>query len=216
MPSDLGTLIESIFKWALALVGLAVFVNFLWAGVLWFTSRGNTGMINSAKEKMFNALIGAIILLASYLILNTINPDLVKNTLNLPRLGTNQGGNTGNTNLGVPIPTVSLLSDLQAERAKYGTTISHADAGKILNAVAWKNRDAGWGLLNKPSGNNCPLNGTGQPISCDWLVHKPSGLGLDVLTDAPGTVNGQPVNGKATPYWGNGYPETNWVAPVQP
>lgn len=213
MPTDLGGLIESIFRYALGLVGAAIFVNFLWAGLLWFTAAGRTGPINQAKEKMFNALIGAIILLAAYLILNTINPDLVKNTFTLPGLGRNQGENS---NPGLPIPAASLLSDLQAERAKYGAIISHADAGKLLNAVAWKNRDAGWGLLGKSSGNNCPLNGTGQPISCDWLVHQPSGLGLDVLSDGPGIVNGQPVNGKATPQWGNGYPETNWVAPVQP
>lgn len=86
MPSDFGSLIESIFNWALALVGIAVFVNFLWAGFLWFTAAGRPGPINQAQEKMTNALIGAIILLASYLILNTINPDLVKNTFKLPGL----------------------------------------------------------------------------------------------------------------------------------
>ena len=215
MPSDFGSLIESIFSLALALVGIAVFVNFLWAGILWFTAAGRTGPIGQAKEKMTSSLIGAIILLASWLILNTINPDLVKNTFKLPGLGTNQSG--GNPNPGVPIPAASLLSDLQAERAKYGTTISHAEAGIILNAVAWKNRADGWGLLKKPGGteNYCPQPG-GQAIACDWLVHQPSRLGLDVFNNGPGIQNGQRVAGPAKPQWGNGYPETNWVAPVQP
>lgn len=83
---DFGDLIENIFTWALWLVGAAIFVNFLWAGLLWFTAAGRTGPIGQAKEKMTNALIGAIILLASYLILNTINPDLVKQTFILPGL----------------------------------------------------------------------------------------------------------------------------------
>ena len=83
---DFGGLIESIFRWGLALVGAAIFVNFLWAGFLWFTAAGRTGPIGQAKEKMFNALIGAIILLASYIILNTINPDLVQRTFTLPGL----------------------------------------------------------------------------------------------------------------------------------
>ncbi len=83
---DFGDLIENIFTWALWLVGAAIFVNFLWAGLLWFTAAGRPGPISQAKDKMFNALIGAIILLASYLILNTINPDLVKQTFILPGL----------------------------------------------------------------------------------------------------------------------------------
>lgn len=83
---DLGDLVESIFRWALWLVGLAIFVNFLWAGLLWFTAAGSATRVNQAREKMFNALIGAIILLAAYLILNTINPDLVRQTFTLPGL----------------------------------------------------------------------------------------------------------------------------------
>ena len=83
---DVGDLVEEIFSWALALVGIAVFINFLWAGLLWFTAAGSSGQINKAREKMFNALIGAIILLAAYLILNTINPDLVRQTFTLPGL----------------------------------------------------------------------------------------------------------------------------------
>ncbi|OHB17508.1 MAG: hypothetical protein A2734_01200 [Parcubacteria group bacterium RIFCSPHIGHO2_01_FULL_40_30] len=211
-------LIQDIFNWALALVGIAVFINFLWAGLLWFTAAGRPGPIGQAKEKMTNSLIGAIILLASYLILNTINPDLVKNSFDLPGLGTNTG-NTVNINPGGPIPAASLLADLQTERSKYGPTISHTEAGIILNATAWKNRADGWRLLKKQGGveNNCPQPNTGQPISCDWLVHQPSGLGLDVFTDGPGLAsNGQRINGAAAPRWGNGYPETNWVAPVQP
>lgn len=83
---DFGKLIESIFNWALRLVGTAIFVNFLWAGFLWFTAAGRPGKIKEAQEKMWNSLIGAIILLASYIILNTINPDLVKQTFELPGL----------------------------------------------------------------------------------------------------------------------------------
>ncbi|MEK7659404.1 MAG: hypothetical protein AAB338_01990 [Patescibacteria group bacterium] len=85
-PRDFGELIQSIFSWALALVGAAVFINFFWAGFLWFTAAGRPGPINQAKEKMTNALIGATILLASFLILKTINPDLVQQIFTLPGL----------------------------------------------------------------------------------------------------------------------------------
>lgn len=107
MPSDLGSLIESIFNWALALVGIAVFINFLWAGLLWFTAAGRPGPIKDAKEKMFNSIIGAIILLASYLILNTINPDLVKNKFTLPGLDGDGGGGGGG---GIPCDPPEVMS----------------------------------------------------------------------------------------------------------
>lgn len=98
-PKDFGQLVESIFWWALRLVGLAVFGNFLYAGFLWFTAAGRAGQIKSAQEKMWNSLIGAIILLASYLILNTINPDLVKGVFELSGIQqeTTQSGGSSNT-----------------------------------------------------------------------------------------------------------------------
>lgn len=48
------------------------------------TSFGSSARIASAKEKITNAVLGILILLASYLVLNTINPDLVKGKLTLP------------------------------------------------------------------------------------------------------------------------------------
>ena len=85
----------------------------------------------------------------------------------------------------------SLLSDLKAERDKYGNTLTEDEVGKLLNAVAWKNRGAGWVLLGKSSGANCP-SPSGPKISCDFLYHKPSRSGFDVLIDS---------DSKATPTW---------------
>lgn len=89
-----------------------------------------------------------------------------------------------------PTPTggqpTSLLSDVQAERAKYPPGIlTDEQRAKILNAVAWKNKDLGWGLLSKPSGTNCFF--VSGPIACDILFHKPSGLHFDALTDFDAT-----------------------------
>ena len=74
---------------------------------------------------------------------------------------------------------LSLLSDVQAERAKYGAIVQDAELGALLNAVAWKNRDAGWGLSRKDFGEQCS-SPVGQ-IACDILYHKPSNTIFDVL-----------------------------------
>ena len=88
LPTDLGQLISQIFTWSLGILGISVFVMFFYSGFLWLTAAGNTARIGEARNHMTNAVFGAILLLSSYLILYTINPDFVKNTVNLPGLGT--------------------------------------------------------------------------------------------------------------------------------
>lgn len=84
----------------------------------------------------------------------------------------------------------ALLADLQAERAKYGASMTSAEVGQMLNAVAWRNRASGWGLLKKGSGNSCPMRDV--YVSCDILIHAPTLQHFDVLIDA---------EGRAEPTW---------------
>lgn len=100
----------------------------------------------------------------------------------------------------------SLLADVTAERAKYGA-VTPANVAAILNAVAWRHRSDGWGLLEKTFGANCPTGRTS--IACDILVHRPSGQHFDVLRDAEGS---------ASPVWQNKGPidVSRFLAPVDP
>jgi hypothetical protein len=83
----------------------------------------------------------------------------------------------------------NLLPDLQAERAKYPDgPIPAATIATILNAVAWAHRAEGWGMLEKGSGNSCPI--AGRFVSCDILIHKPSATHWDVLNNAEGDGTG--------------------------
>ncbi|MBI2669584.1 MAG: hypothetical protein HYX20_00325 [Candidatus Yanofskybacteria bacterium] len=78
---DLPAFINSVYSFALMVVGIVVFVRLLYAGFRLLTAAGNASKISDAKEKIKNAIIGTILLFAAYLILYVINPDLVKNTL---------------------------------------------------------------------------------------------------------------------------------------
>jgi hypothetical protein len=80
----------------------------------------------------------------------------------------------------------NLQSDVAAARAKYPTPMSAAQQAAVVNEVAWKHRAEGWAVLGKPGGNNCPQPRTGAPLSCDFLVYKPTLSGFDVLSDAEG------------------------------
>src|SRR3989344_4454013 len=96
LPTNLGQLISQIFTWSLGILGISVFVMFFYSGFLWLTAAGNTSKTGEAKTHMTNAVFGAILLLSSYLILYTINPDFVKCTVNLPGLGTQQSSDSSN------------------------------------------------------------------------------------------------------------------------
>ena len=89
--TDFGTMISNVFNYGLVLVGISVFIMIMWGGILWLSSAANPGLISTAKRKIFNAIIGAVILLSAYVILRTINPELVGGvgggTFTLPGLG---------------------------------------------------------------------------------------------------------------------------------
>lgn len=87
-PQDLGQLIQSIFNWSLSIVGLAVFLSILYAGVLRLLAAGNPSIISKANGIISNALLGALLLLSAYIILRTINPDFVGQRVVLPTLST--------------------------------------------------------------------------------------------------------------------------------
>ncbi len=88
--TNLGELIGNIFNFSIQILGLIIFVIIVISGFQWLTAGGNVGTISKAQSRITQALLGAIILLASFLILKTINPDLIKGgstleTINVPK-----------------------------------------------------------------------------------------------------------------------------------
>ena len=108
----------------------------------------------------------------------------------------------------MPVEPASLLDALKVARAFYGASMSNDECVALLNKVAWDARALGWGLLLKTSGNH-GVRWNGTPCSVDWLVHQPSGLGCDVLSDAGGASN---------PVWPTMEPfdASRFVEPLQP
>lgn len=74
----IGEYASAIYQYALSIVGILATVVLVWAGVVWLTAAGNAEKIKIAKEYIAGALIGLVLTFGSYLILYTLNPDLVK------------------------------------------------------------------------------------------------------------------------------------------
>ena len=76
--------INYIFNAALGIGGILAFVMIVVGGVKLMVSGGNPSKISDAKDQITSAIIGLLLLLGSWLILNTINPQLT--VLTLPEL----------------------------------------------------------------------------------------------------------------------------------
>ena len=87
-PEETTTPVTEYFKyifnfliWVSGIIALVVLVS---SGMNYLTSTGNPEAMNEAKSKIGAALLGILILFGSYLVLITINPDLI--VFRLPRL----------------------------------------------------------------------------------------------------------------------------------
>src|SRR3989338_307841 len=82
----IGECISQIYTVSLSLVGIVAFVHIVWGGFMLLTAAGNTSKTGQAMDKIKKAILGIVLLFSSYLILNTINPDLVNFKFNLEKL----------------------------------------------------------------------------------------------------------------------------------
>ena len=109
----IGQPIIDLYDYSLKLVGLAAFVMLLVAG-LSYMIPGAKKFLGEPWDIIKNVVIGVIILFSAYVILNTINPDLVRGnpTATVPTPVTNTGTSTllpgtGTNTAITPTPTFS-------------------------------------------------------------------------------------------------------------
>jgi len=74
---DLADYIGVIYAFLISIVGAVAAVMMMIGGFQYLTAGGSGERAKGAREKIANALIGLILALASFVILNTINPALV-------------------------------------------------------------------------------------------------------------------------------------------
>ncbi|MBI4090880.1 MAG: hypothetical protein HY422_02550 [Candidatus Komeilibacteria bacterium] len=65
-------LVNNAVKTILGIVGALALFMFVYGGMLWMTSGGNSGRIEKGKDTLIWATIGLFIIFASYAILNFI------------------------------------------------------------------------------------------------------------------------------------------------
>lgn len=70
--TNLRDLVQTIVNFALSFLGLAATVMMIYGGVLYVMSRGEEGEVEKGKKTMTYSLIGIVIILSSFAIVNTV------------------------------------------------------------------------------------------------------------------------------------------------
>ncbi|HPW39651.1 MAG TPA: pilin [bacterium] len=73
------------YNFIIGAIGILATVMIMYGGLKWLTSRGNSAAIGDAKEKIFSALIGLVLVFLSYTILYLVNPNLT--VIKTPNIG---------------------------------------------------------------------------------------------------------------------------------
>jgi len=79
MNSDLlAKYIQAFYNYGLAAAGILAAIVLMAGGVLWLTSAGDSARVGQAKELIIGSVVGTAILFSAWIILNTVNPELLK------------------------------------------------------------------------------------------------------------------------------------------
>ena len=101
--SDLITIIGTIIKVFLGLLGIIFLVLVIYSGFLWMTAGGDDKQVERAKKTLINAVVGIVIVLFSYAIASFIvnalldatganNDDGVNGSVTIPAFSGSLGG----------------------------------------------------------------------------------------------------------------------------
>jgi len=74
LPSgEITKIVTNIMNWLLALVGIIGIIGFVISGILYFIAAGDEGKMGTAKNAMTYSIIGVIVALMGYVIIQAAN-----------------------------------------------------------------------------------------------------------------------------------------------
>lgn len=160
VKTPLPDYVKYIFNFFIATAGLIGFVALVVAGIRYLTSSGNVERLRKAKKQFIAALLGILLLLFSFLILTTINPELITfKQLTIAPAGT------------VPdIPDITIsssaLPDPLARIKKFAETVR--DTANLIDATA---------NLIEDLTDNCDCDETTAACICEGSSSGTGGAG---------------------------------------
>lgn len=158
--------ILALYNFAVAISGILAFAIIVVAGFIWVTSAGKPDRISKAKEMVFNAILGLLLLIGSWVVLKTIDPDL--GILREPAVGDIEVSTTSRL-----IGTTAAPADAckRIKRCQDYTAFCGDVYGKppfcILNIMCFGNNCSKEELINACNYNICKSIGN-VATDCYW------------------------------------------------
>ncbi len=192
-PADF---VAKLYQYALGIAGTLAVIMIVYGEILYIISAGNTSKQSEARDIITSSIWGIVLLAGAYLILSTINPEIVnlKNPV-VSSPPTSSGG--GITPSGTNPPITGGLEDQQARSAIEGAGISvkrQCAAGEIetenpcvsLGGIKETTVDEIIGLnqqCDSQQGGNCDISvtaGTGKGHNESGLYSHKNGYKFDL------------------------------------
>ena len=83
---DLGTYVSTAYSWMLGAAAVFAVIFIMIGGLEWVLSAGGATSVTKAKDRIKNGIIGLLLLISVSLILQTVNPELLKLQVARPSL----------------------------------------------------------------------------------------------------------------------------------
>lgn len=96
-PVGLSSYLAAIYKIGIILAAVLAVLMIVIGGIQYMLAGGNPGKLGDAKDTIWQAILGLLLVLGSWLILSTINPDLLNMEIGGTTLTTDEssGGASG-------------------------------------------------------------------------------------------------------------------------
>ena len=157
--TGLANCVQQLYLFALGFGALLSLLMLVLAGYKYMTAQGNASQVESAKESFADAFIGLIIIFVAFILLNVINPDLVRfrepaKTLTLPEI---IGKPPGDEELfgGPPLPTKARTDSRAAADAAIAQQIKNNQKISLSSSADYPGYNA-LGNINEIIAKNYP------------------------------------------------------------
>ncbi|MDO8435853.1 MAG: pilin [bacterium] len=134
--------IRYIFAFSVAIAGFIAFGALVYGGIRYATSAGDPSKAKDGRDRISAGILGLVFLLSSYLILTTINPQLVILTITRPTLPLLTFDLPG-VYLSVDGSTSTMKAFTNSE-SSLGNLNDKANQIKIINPKVWNPELASW------------------------------------------------------------------------
>lgn len=197
--ADFPTYVVDLYRLGIWIVGLSAMLMIVIGGFMYMSSAGNTSRISTAKTIIWDAIIGLVIALTAWLMLNVINQDLrdlrldnvqfqrPQFNITVSGAGTAPASGSGN---------VVQQQNQAAINAAGGTTTAVADPGSNFNTtLGWIDQ---FNLDRAQLVQQCSTGGALNYAMCAGNVFSAAAsgtmTGLSIVGESAGNAAGWLVN----------------------